>query len=64
VDTPCLSTRFENADVPQETTDTSPENVTIWPLSTTNCASHVGRQAKELRLIGVTTSGDVKQQSR
>jgi hypothetical protein len=37
----CSSTRFENADVPQKTTDTSPVNVTIWPPSTTNCASLV-----------------------
>jgi hypothetical protein len=49
----CSSTRFENADVPQETTDTSPENVTIWPPSTTNCASHtLSNQAAELISFG------------
>ena len=37
----CSSIRFENVDVPQEITDTSPENVTTSPPSTTNCASHV-----------------------
>jgi len=61
----CSSIRFENVDVPQEITDTSPENVTTSPTEHDQlCKPCSDRQAKELRLIGVASGREAKQPSR